>query len=47
MPEYCGNCMYYDGEECTYGKWEGCSKDDDSEACDNFESPPSDSEKGR
>ena len=33
----CGDCIYYTGEECDCGDFEGCEKYDDSDICDEFE----------
>ncbi len=35
-PEVCGDCIYFNGEECN-GKFEGSEKYTDSKACDEFE----------
>ena len=33
---YCGECIYYVGEECQGQMHEGTEKYDDSEACEEF-----------
>lgn len=36
LPDVCGDCIYFNGEECT-GKLEGNEKYTDSVACDEFD----------
>ena len=34
---YCGDCVYFNGEECTGNMHEGSERYHDSEACEEFE----------